>query len=84
MIIGVPKEIKDKEYRVSLTPGGAESLVHEGHEVLVQHGAGVGSGYGDEEYVRGRRLDYPDRRRGVGARGHDRQGQGAAASGVRR
>jgi len=51
MIIGVPKEIKDKEYRVSLTPGGAESLVHEGHEVLVQRGAGVGSGYSDEEYI---------------------------------
>jgi alanine dehydrogenase len=50
MIIGVPKEIKDKEYRVALTPGGAESLVHEGHKVLVQRDAGVGSGYGDEQY----------------------------------
>ncbi|MCD6519523.1 MAG: alanine dehydrogenase [Anaerolineae bacterium] len=50
MIIGVPKEIKDKEYRVSLTPGGAESLVHAGHQVLVQSGAGVGSGFTDEQY----------------------------------
>ncbi len=50
MIIGVPKEIKDKEYRVSLTPGGAESLVHTGHKVLIQTGAGVGSGFTDDQY----------------------------------
>jgi len=50
MIIGVPKEIKDKEYRVSLTPGGVESLVHAGHQVLVQRGAGIGSGFSDEQY----------------------------------
>lgn len=50
MIIGVPKEIKDKEYRVSLTPGGIECLVKAGHRVLVQEGAGEGSGFGDEEY----------------------------------
>ena len=50
MIIGVPKEIKDKECRVSLTPGGADSLVHAGHQVLVQSGAGVASGFGDEQY----------------------------------
>jgi alanine dehydrogenase len=53
MIIGVPREIKDKEYRVSLTPGGAESLVHAGHEVLVQRGAGVGSGFGNDDYAQG-------------------------------
>ena len=53
MIIGVPKEIKDKEYRVSLTPGGAESLVYAGHRVLVQSGAGVASGFTDEQYVLG-------------------------------
>lgn len=51
MIIGVPKEIKDKEYRVSLTPGGVESLVHGGHTVLVQQGAGTGSGFSDEQYA---------------------------------
>ncbi len=51
MIIGVPKEIKDKEYRVAITPGGAESLTHAGHQVFVQAGAGVGSGFVDEEYV---------------------------------
>ena len=53
MIIGVPKETKDKEYRISLTPGGAESLVHAGHQVLVQRGAGVGSGFTDEAYEQG-------------------------------
>jgi alanine dehydrogenase len=51
MIIGVPKEIKDKEYRVALTPGGAESLVHSKHQILVEHGAGLGSGFKDEEYT---------------------------------
>jgi len=53
MIIGVPKEIKDKEYRVSLTPGGSESLVHAGHRVLVQSDAGLGSGFADKQYVLG-------------------------------
>ena len=44
MKIGVPKEIKDKENRVALTPAGARALVEAGHEVLVQAGAGLGSG----------------------------------------
>ncbi len=51
MIIGIPKEIKDNEYRVSLTPGGAHQLVREGHHVLVEQGAGAGSGFADSEYV---------------------------------
>ncbi len=50
MIIGIPKEIKDKEYRVALTAGGVDALVHAGHRVLVQSGAGVGSGFMDEQY----------------------------------
>lgn len=53
MIIGVPKEIKDREYRVSLTPAGAESLAHDGHRVLVQTGAGVASGFSDKDYAEG-------------------------------
>lgn len=53
MIIGVPKEIKDKEFRVSLTPGGAHLLAEAGHRVLVQAGAGEGSGFSDEEYAAG-------------------------------
>ena len=50
MIIGVPKEIKDKEYRVSLHLGGVASLVRAGHEVLIEHNAGLASGFTDEEY----------------------------------
>ncbi|HHX64962.1 MAG TPA: alanine dehydrogenase [Chloroflexi bacterium] len=51
MIIGVPKEIKDNEYRVALTPGVAESLTHAGHRVLVETGAGENSGFFDDDYV---------------------------------
>ncbi len=50
MKIGVPKEIKTLENRVSMTPGGVESLVKRGHQVLVQRSAGVGSGISDSEY----------------------------------
>ena len=51
MIIGVPKEIKNNENRVALTPAGANSLVREGHKVLVEKSAGVGSGFSDESYT---------------------------------
>lgn len=50
MMIGVPKEIKDHEYRVSVTPEGVRALVQAGQEVIVETSAGVGSGYSDEEY----------------------------------
>lgn len=50
MIIGIPKEIKNWENRVSLTPSGAKTLVSNGHSVLVQMTAGLGSGFSDEEY----------------------------------
>ncbi len=50
MIIGVPKEIKDGENRVAITPAGTHTLIMEGHTVLVQSGAGLGSGLQDEEY----------------------------------
>ena len=50
MIIGVPKEIKSDEYRVGLLPVGAELLADDGHTVLVQAGAGMGSGISDAEY----------------------------------
>ena len=49
MIIGVPKEIKDNEYRIGVVPGGVEELVAAGHTVLVEEGAGQGSGISDEE-----------------------------------
>ena len=51
MIIGVPKEIKSNENRVALTPAGAYELSKNGHQVYVQHTAGLGSGFSDEEYV---------------------------------
>ncbi|MBN1165414.1 MAG: alanine dehydrogenase [Candidatus Krumholzibacteriota bacterium] len=50
MIIGVPKEIKKDEYRVALLPVGAETLTKMGHKVLVEKGAGMGSGFSDSEY----------------------------------
>ena len=50
MIVGVPKEIKTNENRVALVPAGAESLVSDGHTVLVEQGAGLGSGFKDDAY----------------------------------
>jgi alanine dehydrogenase len=51
MLIGVPKEIKDHEYRVGLTPSSVAELAHHGHQILVETGAGLGSGLTDAEYV---------------------------------
>jgi alanine dehydrogenase len=51
VIIGVPKEIKTREYRVGMTPAGVRSLVTRGHRVLVERGAGEGSGIDDGEYL---------------------------------
>jgi alanine dehydrogenase len=50
MKIGIPKEIKTNENRVSLVPAGAEALVAAGHEVIVETGAGLGSSFSDEQY----------------------------------
>jgi alanine dehydrogenase len=59
MIIGVPKEIKNNENRVALTPAGAQELIKRGHTVYVQKTAGVGSGFSDEEYMKagGKMID---------------------------
>jgi alanine dehydrogenase len=51
MIVGVPKEIKDNEYRVAMTPGGVRQLTEVGHQVWVETDAGEGSGFPDEQYV---------------------------------
>lgn len=51
MKIGIPKEIKTNENRVAAVPSGVEALVATGHEVLVEQGAGLGSGFGDEQYA---------------------------------
>ena len=51
MKIGIPKEIKNNENRVGMTPAGVSELVKHGHEVFVQHSAGEGSGFDDEQYL---------------------------------
>ena len=50
MRIGIPKEIKEMENRVGVTPAGVSELVREDHLVLVESGAGFGSGFSNEEY----------------------------------
>jgi alanine dehydrogenase len=50
VIIGVPKEVKDNEFRVGIVPGGVEELVLAGHQVLIEKGAGNGSGISDKEF----------------------------------
>src|SRR5262249_29380716 len=51
MIVGVPKEIKADEYRVAMIPVGVEELTRCGHQVLIQTGAGQGSGISDDDYA---------------------------------
>jgi len=60
MIIGVPKEIKNNENRVALTPGGAIELVKDGHKVFIQKSAGEGSGFPDAEYKKAGAKILPD------------------------
>ena len=51
MIIGIPKEIKESEHRVGMTPSGVQTLIQNGHDVYVQNSAGQGSGHSDEDYL---------------------------------
>ncbi len=62
MIIGVPKEIKNNENRVALTPAGTQELVKRGHAVFVQSTAGLGSGFSDDTYMKAgaRMMDDPE------------------------
>jgi alanine dehydrogenase len=60
MRIGVPTEIKDSEYRVGMTPAGARDLTSDGHDVLVQQGAGGGSGFTNGEYAAAGAIILPD------------------------
>src|SRR5688572_4638578 len=60
MRIGVPSEIKDNEYRVGMTPSGVKDLMSDGHQVFVQKGAGLGSGFGDDEYTAAGGKILPD------------------------
>ena len=50
MIIGIPKEIKESEHRVGMTPSGVQTLIQNGHDVYVQNSAGQGSGHSDEDF----------------------------------
>ena len=51
MNIGVPKEIKNNEFRVAITPGGARELAEAGNKVYIQKRAGIGSGFSDKDYL---------------------------------
>jgi alanine dehydrogenase len=61
-VVGVPREIKDQEGRVSMQPDGVVELIHHGHEVVVEAGAGFGAGFKDEEYAAAgaRLVDGPE------------------------
>ncbi|MEJ2038446.1 MAG: alanine dehydrogenase, partial [Desulfosarcinaceae bacterium] len=61
MIVGILKEIKAEENRVSMTPAGAEVMLHNGHTVLVEKNAGIGSGFDNDAYLRAgaRIVDTP-------------------------
>ena len=60
MKVGIPKEIKNNENRVGMTPSGVATLVRHGHEVSVQHTAGEGSGFSDDEYIAAGARVLPD------------------------
>ena len=66
MKVGVPKEVKNHEYRVAITPIGVHELVAHGHEVVIEKNAGVGSSINDEEYVAAGAKIVDDGRGGVG------------------
>ena len=51
MIIGIPKEIKNQESRIALTPSGVSKLVINNHKVLIEAGAGIGAGFTDEQFL---------------------------------
>lgn len=60
MIVGVPREIKSNENRVAITPAGVGALVQSGHQVVIQQGAGLGSGIEDQQYVAAGARILPD------------------------
>ncbi|GCR72558.1 pyridine nucleotide transhydrogenase alpha subunit [Escherichia coli] len=51
MLVGIPKEIKNNEYRVAITPAGVSTLVKHGHKVIIEKNAGTGAGFSDDEYI---------------------------------
>ncbi len=79
MIVGIPREIKRDEYRVAMLPVGVEEMVRAGHRVLIETGAGLGSGLPDHEYLRAG-AEMAATPADIFAPGrHDRQSQGTAA-----
>ena len=68
MKVGIPREVKNHEYRVAITPAGVHELVRNGHEVFVENDAGVGSSIPDDDYVAAGADDPADRRRRLGHR----------------
>jgi alanine dehydrogenase len=82
MIIGVPKEIKNNENRIALTPGGALELVKRGHTVYVQKGGGLGSGFSDEQYIKAGCKNASNYRRSVCHCRNDYEGERAHRIGV--
>ena len=51
MLVGVPREVKNHEYRVAITPAGVHELTRHGHDVVIEHSAGLGSSITDDEYL---------------------------------
>ena len=82
MKVGVPKEVKNHEYRVAITPIGVHELTAHGHDVYVEKNAGVGSQIEDSEYESAGREDPRQRGRGLGQRRDGAQGEGARRRGV--
>ena len=60
VIIGVPKEIKKNEYRVSITPPAVDALVSKGHQIIFETNAGIGSGISDEDFTSVGAILSPD------------------------
>ena len=60
MLVGVPKEIKNNENRVAMTPAGVHELTQRGHKVLIEKSAGVGSGFSDDDYKKAGAEIAPD------------------------
>ena len=82
MIVGVPREIKTDEYRVAMLPVGAEELTSAGHQVLIEAGAGQGSGIVDAQYASAGATMVEKLPEILGQGRHDRQGQGTSGLGV--
>ena len=83
MIVGVPKEIKNKENRVGMVIAGVRALTAAGHKVLIQHNAGVGAGISNDDYRKAGATIIETREGNFRQGRHDREGQGASAGRVR-